>query len=192
MPQKGQVSMAQSYIRSPEQKKRDVIQKRQWYLKNREEVLAKQKSERPFRRQKEAEYQRIYRIKNKEHLAEQKKKYYLANKEWIIEYKKEHSRNNRDKINAYRRVWERLEYQNDPTKVLLKYHARRAKTKTKINKENISNWESKICGICYLLIEGAFHIDHITPISKGGLHEIENLQLAHPFCNLSKKDKLIV
>lgn len=32
-------------------------------------------------------------------------------------------------------------------------------------------------------------IDHIVPISKGGLTAIENCQLAHRNCNLSKGNK---
>ena len=33
-------------------------------------------------------------------------------------------------------------------------------------------------------------IDHIIPISRGGSHALDNLQLAHYFCNLSKHNKL--
>lgn len=34
-------------------------------------------------------------------------------------------------------------------------------------------------------------IDHITPISKGGLHSWDNIQLAHRICNSLKCDKVI-
>lgn len=66
-------------------------------------------------------------------------------------------------------------------------------TKTRgvrINKKEIINWDSRICGICSLLIEGEHHIDHIVPLSRGGKHEVTNLQLAHPYCNRSKFTKL--
>lgn len=50
-----------------------------------------------------------------------------------------------------------------------------------------------MCGICLKFIEGDFHVDHVIPISKGGLHCYANVQAAHPICNLRKgnrKDEL--
>ena len=32
-------------------------------------------------------------------------------------------------------------------------------------------------------------IDHIKPIAKGGLHEWNNIQLAHRICNTNKRDR---
>ena len=43
------------------------------------------------------------------------------------------------------------------------------------------------CEICGTgLGDTGFHVDHIIPIARGGLHTQENLQIAHPFCNQSK------
>lgn len=39
--------------------------------------------------------------------------------------------------------------------------------------------------------EAPFQIDHIMPVSRGGGDEIENLCLACPDCNLSKRDKTV-
>lgn len=54
------------------------------------------------------------------------------------------------------------------------------------------DWDDKehakktiICGDMYP------SIDHIIPISKGGLHSWNNIQLAHRKCNYLKKDKII-
>lgn len=46
------------------------------------------------------------------------------------------------------------------------------------------------CGICHEIIHGPFHYDHIVPIARGGQHSTENLQIAHPLCNVKKKDRL--
>ena len=46
-----------------------------------------------------------------------------------------------------------------------------------------------VCGICTLPITGKFHYDHITPLAKGGTHTTENIQLAHPSCNIRKGAK---
>lgn len=94
---------------------------------------------------------------------------------------------NHTAILEYKRKW-KAKHRTEET---LAQQGRHTKTKIKVDKEEIINWESRVCGICNLAIAGAFHIDHIIPISKGGLHEVSNLQLAHPFCNLSKKDRLV-
>lgn len=49
----------------------------------------------------------------------------------------------------------------------------------------VSSWD-KLCGICKELVEGAYEIDHIFPLSKGGLHTQSNLQLTHSRCNRVK------
>lgn len=51
--------------------------------------------------------------------------------------------------------------------------------------------ESNLCGICGQPIQHIddAHVDHVMPFSKGGLTEVENAQLVHRFCNLSKSNK---
>lgn len=43
-----------------------------------------------------------------------------------------------------------------------------------------------VCGICRAPILGPFHLDHVVPCARGGGTSVNNLQMAHPFCNLSK------
>lgn len=45
------------------------------------------------------------------------------------------------------------------------------------------NW---LCGICRKRLGKRFHIDHIIPLSKGGKHEMGNVQATHAKCNLRK------
>jgi 5-methylcytosine-specific restriction endonuclease McrA len=48
-----------------------------------------------------------------------------------------------------------------------------------------------ICGICAEPVEREdFHLDHVIPLSKGGAHSYENVQVAHPPCNLAKSNKV--
>lgn len=57
--------------------------------------------------------------------------------------------------------------------------------------------DSQICfdrhgGICYLcdsFITGAFHIDHVVPLSRGGEHSYANCRPTHPSCNVWKNDR---
>lgn len=47
-----------------------------------------------------------------------------------------------------------------------------------------------MCGICHEFIVGDFHVDHVIPLSKGGLHGYINVQPAHPLCNYRKGDRV--
>lgn len=95
---------------------------------------------------------------------------------------------NKSKIRQYMQKWR----ETHRVELALHQGARNARTKNKVDKTQITNWQSRICGICKKPIEGRFHIDHKIPLVKGGLHVVQNLQLAHPTCNLQKKDKLTI
>lgn len=49
-----------------------------------------------------------------------------------------------------------------------------------------------ICGICGESVcrDDKWHIDHVVPLAKGGVHSYDNVQLAHAACNLAKHAKL--
>lgn len=143
------------------------------------------------RKARHREYCRVYREKNRELIR-------WSSARWQANHRKQNPQKvkkslakwrakNKDSILEYKRKWKATHRVEEA----LAQQARNTKTKTKIDKTQICNWETKICGVCDLLIDGAFHIDHIIPISKGGPHVVSNLQLAHPYCNLSKKDKLL-
>lgn len=90
-----------------------------------------------------------------------------------------------------------------------KEHRRRARLKVQmvdkdITVEGLFRRDKGICSICgkrcdledYTVREGVFiagdwypSIDHVKPISKGGLHSWGNVQLAHRRCNTLKSDK---
>ena len=42
------------------------------------------------------------------------------------------------------------------------------------------------CAACKACIKDAYHADHITPLSKGGSNDKQNIQLLCPSCNLKK------
>ena len=53
-------------------------------------------------------------------------------------------------------------------------------------------WERNdgICGICSEAVDPTnWHLDHIQPLSKGGLHSYENTQVSHPLCNIKKGNR---
>ena len=52
-----------------------------------------------------------------------------------------------------------------------------------------------ICPLCGewmagdLMVGKLFHVDHIVPVSKGGVDTLENLQLTHMVCNIRKGNR---
>ena len=91
-----------------------------------------------------------------------------------------------------------------------KEHRRRARLKAQmvdkdISVEGLFRRDKGICALCgrrcdledYTVRNGIFiagdwypSVDHIKPISKGGLHSWDNVQLAHRRCNTLKSDKI--
>ncbi|MBF1483055.1 MAG: HNH endonuclease [Prevotella pallens] len=70
------------------------------------------------------------------------------------------------------------------------YGKKETRTTQFIRKQLINN-NGAICSLCNKPIETMKDctIDHIIPVSKGGLTTIENCQLAHRNCNSSKGNK---
>jgi len=102
----------------------------------------------------------------------------LHNKDKIRKYTKEYQKNNRDKENdkAARRRAKKL----DQTPVL-----------TIEEKQHIQEIYS-ICSLMNKLSTNVkWHVDHIIPLSKGGLHHPDNLQILEAVANLRKGAKLL-
>lgn len=57
----------------------------------------------------------------------------------------------------------------------------------KIDPLRVYEMHGGACGICKEFVpEDSFHVDHVVPLSKGGLHGYTNVVPAHAHCNLVK------
>lgn len=94
---------------------------------------------------------------------------------------------NYDRYRSLIRGWQ----VKNPEKTRLYRAARRHRMSgIKIDTSKICNWASRICGICGEAVAGPYHLDHIIPMSRGGIHAEHNLQVTHPTCNQRKFTKL--
>ena len=136
---------------------------------------------------KKVAYDKLYREANKEKIAAQKKAYRGANKEKIAARWKTYSEANKEKIAAYQKA--------NP-EVYAAASRKRKATKLKAYVPRCSHWEDvekqlvgrreelrATTGITY-------HIDHIYPLSKGGIDHPSNYQLLLPEENISKGDRV--
>ena len=162
--------------------------KKQYFNKNKNIILEKHKQ---------------YYIKNKEYISNQKKKYRENNKEKLQKISKIWRENNREYSIKYLKLWYEnnkeynIQYRNNHRDKMLQYeHKRNANKLNQLgflpyNYIQILEERDTYCKYCNLHIKiYGYHIDHIIPLSKGGLHDINNLQLICASCNHKKGNKL--
>jgi 5-methylcytosine-specific restriction endonuclease McrA len=94
-----------------------------------------------------------------------------------------------EKYKAQRQAWEKA----DPARNAAKLSRRRTRKAGNgvfvILPKELRKLKTQPCIYCGGKAE---HMDHITPISRGGRHSVGNLAPACAKCNLSKKDKFII
>lgn len=123
------------------------------------------------------DYQRKWKEANREHLRKQAKERRESN---LIRERK--------RANQWQREHPWVSVRNAAN--------RRARKRNQfiesINPLVVFDRDKGICGICKKPVsKDDFHVDHVIPISKGGLHCYANVQSAHPFCNMSKHNKVL-
>jgi len=113
---------------------------------------------------KYADYYAEYRKNNKQKINAYAREYYQRNKEARKEYQRNYSKDNPGKIRAKEARHRALKLQQTPS------------------------WFCKdtVDEIYDVAVEFGYEVDHIVPLSKGGLHSHENLQLMTRSENASK------
>ena len=168
---------------------------KQYYEINKEQILEQCKIYRNSHKEQISEYKKKY---SKDKKAISDKKYYEANKEKIAKQNKQYYEINKERILERCKI-----YRNSPKGQVNRFNSF---SKRRVKKYNLGNgiseeqwlemmnyfnWE---CAYSNKYIGGSNNktfrsIDHIIPISKGGLHEIWNVVPMDKGLNSSKNDK---
>lgn len=122
-------------------------------------------------------YDAAYVQRNLPRILARSREYHARNPAQRIAYAREWARKNparRKAISmAYKAKRRAIEKDGDPTSVIFAW----------IQKA------PKICHWCGEKCKRKYHVDHYMPLSKGGRHEVSNLVIACPTCNLRKNAK---
>lgn len=158
-------------------------------------------------RSKAAERQARYKARHPERVAAADRKWRQANLERRRSYNKQWWKENTEKSALYhkrtranhperealrQKTWRGANVERVREYCRKRMALRRTATIGEVDIEKlIAEWDGN-CGICKMPVSGPYHIDHIIPLTKGGPHTQSNLQVAHPSCNMSKGNKILM
>lgn len=160
-----------------------ILKKRRYYAENRARILARNRERRksdPEFRKKELEATKRWRKKNPEKVRSTSHRWTSAD-----------PKQDRERVRRWRAA--------NPQKLRDANHRRRARKFSAyvadVTQSDVSRMLSAQGGMCVAPgcgrdIRGAFHVDHIIPLARGGTHEPANVQLLCPTCNCAKRAKL--
>lgn len=160
------------------------------YDANKDKVLSRQAKYRAENQDKVRESFKKHYDANKESRSNAYKGYRERNKEKERERHKKYLEENKDKILARQKAYRDL----NKEKIRAKHANRRAKLKSAEGKhtekdiKRILSMQNNCCAGCKCKL-GDYHVDHITPISKGVSNWPSNLQILCQKCNLNKHAK---
>ena len=142
---------------------------------------------------------KAWREANKEHIKRYDRAYYAANRErakvWCEAYRKANPEKKRLSDKAYRKA--------NPEKGRESSRKHRALKQTTqvepIKEKEIYLRDGWTCQICHKKVHNKLKfpnpmsasLDHIIPLSEGGTHTYDNVQLAHLGCNISKQNNVL-
>ena len=144
-------------------------------------------------------WQKAYRKAHKEEIRVSNETYQNANPEIVKAWQTAYYEANKEKLYACTKAWreanpERSRDQGRKRRVL-----KRTTRIESINEKIVFMRDGWICQHCKKRVDKRFKhpnpmcasLDHIIPLSKGGTHTYDNVQLAHLGCNSSKCNNVL-
>lgn len=150
---------------------------------------------------------REYREANKEKLKaarrvrdlakkERKQRTIIGNRDRALERTKERQREYRDTHKQYERERKHRWFLENREKSRAAFQRRRAIKLGAQGNHTVDDVRTQYqaqrgtCYYCKAKVGENYHVDHVIPLSRGGSNGPENIVIACPFCNLSKRDRL--
>ena len=183
---KNRDSRAAYAIKYRKENEKKIANQRAIYRKNNKTKIAEKDIE-YYKNNKDKRLK--YLEDNKEKIAARFAKYYRDNEEYLIKQNRKYYYDNKNKFAVRRSMY----YQNNKSAEYANEARHRA---AKLNQTPI-NADLKEIQFYYtvcietneILGDSFFHVDHMHPLSKGGLHHEDNLQILEAPINLQKHNK---
>ena|SRR5260221_9439272 len=158
-----------------EERKHKNVYDRQYYRDNKERF---------------AEYAKEYRETHSTEIKEINRKYQISHLEY---YRKLQGRpDQKRRRSEYGKQWRR-ENKSKCREYFARHKALKNQADGSFTGNDILAQHKRQKGRCYYCKEemgSKYHIEHVVPLSRGGSNNLDNIVLACPHCNLSKRDKL--
>ena len=135
---------------------------------------------------------RAYLKRDKEKKRERDRQDYQKHREKRLVSSRKWSKENPEEHKAAVRRWA----QEHPERIRerLRQYQTKKRNRLGVVPENITEKmmleQEGRCNHCSKSLKQGYHIDHIVPLSKGGMHDEYNLQLLCPHCNQVKHDSV--
>jgi 5-methylcytosine-specific restriction endonuclease McrA/uncharacterized Zn finger protein (UPF0148 family) len=183
-PEKVKASVAQWAASNPE-KKQDLMRK--WRSENVEKIAAYDAAHRIANLAREREVAAAYRAANPQKRKQWADKFRISNKEKIAKGNAEYYVKNAEQMKAKTLAWQK----ENPDACRIKNQNRRAQkvSSGKLSKglaQKLFNLQKGKCPCCKQPLGDDYHLDHIIPLSRGGLNIDSNIQLLREVCNHQK------
>jgi len=150
----------------------------EWYQKNKEIV-----------KQRSREYRHEHRDEIRERRRESTRAYRKANNDKRTEYNRQWRSEHRTHTRERDRKWRQRNIDRARSYGIHRY-AREKNAPGNYDASDIRRIFDEQTGLCAYckrdLIETGYHVDHITPLTKGGTNYPDNLCLSCPKCNVNK------
>lgn len=164
--------------------------RREHYAANREAIRQRQREYVAANAELVATRKAAYYRRNRDVIRERDRAKYEQSKAEILDRHREYrSRPEYAAVQAARlRQW----YEDHPNARADYSQRRRARllgveVVERVTREAVWERDAGVCRICVAPVDPtSWHLDHIVPLAKGGLHVYNNLAVTHPSCNLAK------
>jgi 5-methylcytosine-specific restriction endonuclease McrA len=172
-------------------KEKVAATKAAYYAANKVEIAAYWVAHREANPGKNAKRCAAYAAENRETANARAAAWYTENKERAAAYRVDYYKSNKESLNEYRAGWASV------NKDILRVHRQNRRARKKLFGGKLSKGLSgKLfmlqkgkCACCKKPLGDDYHLDHITPLAKGGANEDWNMQLLTKRCNLQKQAK---